>query len=167
MACQGLRVILDTSVFVFWYNRYDNYLEIMKCIREEGFKLVLCEGLRREYLANLFGRSTSNYYLLQRELEKLRMEQILEYANPKNNNSVVIHEDDQHVLDCALTEDCHVHMIVTDNTSHFQSKSVKYNLPLIISSKEFQEKNTCHTFCSEAKRICQKIIEIGEKVRYS
>lgn len=139
----------------------------MKSIRKEELKIVLCENLQQEYLRNLYSRSVSNYWLLQNELQKLSDENILEYANPSPDNPITIHQDDQHVLDCALTKDCHVHMIVTDNTPHFESQSSEYKLPLIISSQDFQNSNTCHTYCGEAKRICQKIREIGEKARYS
>ncbi len=168
MACQGLRVILDTSVFVFWYNRHDNYIEIMKSLRKEGLKIVLCESLRQEYLRHLYGRSIgTNYWLLQRQLQELSDEGILEYANPKENNPVKIHVDDQHVLDCAFTDDCFVHLVVTDNGLHFESNTMSYDLPLIISTNDFIEKLNLHTRCSDAKRICQKIKQFGTKARYS
>ncbi|MBA7592253.1 hypothetical protein ES708_34431 [subsurface metagenome] len=158
MACPGLGVVIDAAVFVFWFKHDDDHIELMKTIKREGFYIVLCEELKQEYLENLYERSAGkNYWLLKDKLDELKEDIAIEYPTSIPETSLQIHEDDQHVLNCALNTDYEVHLIITDNEEHFKPNNEEYRLPLLISTQKFFDPSELHTFCSEARRIREEI----------
>ena len=167
MACSGLGVILDTSVFVCWCDGDPGYGAIIDAIRSSELYIVVCQGLRIEYLRQLQKRYIgAARQVLESRIRKLYAEGILFETISNQQKEIVIHRKDQHVIDCALNDQFEVHIIVTDNQRDFVSDNTSYRLPILITSKEFLVVTNRNTICAEAKRVKNEIKKYGTKARF-
>ncbi len=164
MACNGLAVILDTSVFVCCFKLREDYGNIINKIREDGFYIVICPSIRQEYVRHMYGRSASSHWLVRQHLDDLQKDGVLVYARPIEENEIEIQRKDQHVIDCAFNKTCRVHLIITDNAKDFVSKTKQFRIPVIVQPRNFLEKNNRENLCSEIRRLLSEEKKIGKSV---
>ena len=154
VACKGLGVVLDTSVFICWCDNEIGYGQIVEVIINDNLYIVICESLQREYLRQLHRRFVgASYQVLRRKLEQLSSWGILKYAVPVSQDNIQIHRKDQHILECALNDECLGHFIITENQDHFVSTTREYLLPVIMSKDLFLDSNNRQNACGDVKRI--------------
>jgi hypothetical protein len=106
--------------------------------------------MKRRYVA-----ATQEY--LDHALSKFR---VVHWAIPKSESLIFINEKDQPHLNCAHNEDHPAHLLISDD-SDFNDIRNECPIPVILSFNEFLDDGTRTSACSDAKRVCQKIKQIG------
>jgi len=167
LACGGLGIIIDTSVFVCWCDGETGYGSLMDIVRSENQHIILCPTLKSEYLNQLHKRFVgAGKQVLESRIRKLTNEGILFETDGIPQNLVVIDRKDQHVMDCAMNSTHIVHIIVTDNKHDFVATLKQYRLPQLLAYCEYVDQTQRQTACAEAKRIMSEIEQRGKQARF-
>lgn len=128
--------------------------------------VAVCEGLQEEYLRQLDKLYQGHgYSVYKRKVEQLEEWGALVWVKSVSQQDILIHRKDQHVLNCALTQDTNVCMIITDNCEHFQPTAGKLRLPVVITKDDFLDSNHRENACSQGKSILKEIKTRGIKAR--
>ncbi|TXT56935.1 MAG: hypothetical protein BAJATHORv1_20533 [Candidatus Thorarchaeota archaeon] len=165
MACRDMGVVLDTCVFVNWVRLKPGYGTMGDLIRSEKMCIVVGSDLKVEYIRQLEKRiAGSGKRMAESMLRDLAEEGILKEIREDQQSMIIIHRKDQHVMNCALTNEHDVGFILTDNKPDFDSDK-NYRLPIVLTCTEFINSRGISTHCSEAKRVFQEIRQIGDSAR--
>ncbi len=162
MACKGLGVLIDTSVFVSWWDHEFQYVRLAEPIETDGFYLVICVELYNEYLRQIKKRyvgfsAHALDYILSKLDEKVG---ICWPMSATLSASAIIGQKDQAHIDCAHSKDCPAHLLVSDDR-HFIEIKETCPIPIILTFFEFMNDNKRENACSDAKAIWRKIKKHG------
>lgn len=158
MACRGLGILIDTNIFVGWWDYETPYAQLMEPIENNAFYIVICSQLYFEYFRQIKRRyAAASEQLLEHALSKFGL---VQWVIPKSESLIFINEKDQPHLDCAHNDDHLAHLLISDD-SDFNAIKNECPIPAILSFNEFMNDGMRTSACSEAIRVCQEIKHIG------
>lgn len=159
MSCEKLGILIDTSVFINWFNHKYPYNRLNEPIRKDSLYLVICQPLHDEYLERLRREYTgANYSFLELELKNLST--IIFHMEPRESPLIFMNHKDQTHLDCAHNLEHPAHLLISDDT-HFKEIKDTCPLPVILTIEEFLNDNFRESAYCDAKSVCMKIKQIG------
>lgn len=158
MACRELGILIDTNIFVGWWDLEIQYGQLLEPIENDSFYVVICSQLYFEYLRQMKRRYVAaTEQTLEHALSKFTL---VRWAIPISESLIFINEKDQPHLDCAHNTGHPAHLLISDD-GDFNAIRNECPIPAILSFSEFTDDGMRTTACSDAIRVCQKIKQIG------
>ncbi len=161
MACENLGVLIDTSVFVSWWNREREYVRLMEPIEGEQLYVVICNELYVEYLRQMKKRYAGySEWGLKHDLSEIEKRFRVHWATPISTTLIEINRKDQPHMDCAHNTQHRVHILISDDP-HFIQEKENCPIPIILTFNEFMDIEKRRSACGDAKNIVRKIEQYG------
>ena len=134
-------IIFDTHFDISILNfEYNNLIDIIK---NEDFFLLICNGLKEEYLRQITRESSTGYWLLSHFLDQLqRINKVIIEVQPKNeSNNKIRNRKDQIHVNCAICSNSKAWIIVTNDHQDFVWDGTTPPIPIIVDYNEFSNQN--------------------------
>jgi len=152
-------ILIDTSVFIGWWDRKSPYVHLMEVVENELFYIVICSELYAEYLRQI-GRlySGSPRTALEHALQGIKT--MIREAEPRRDSLILMNAKDQIHMDCAHNEEYPAHLLVSEDR-HFRDVKDRCPLPVILTFSEFMCDNMRTSACGDAKAVCGRVKQYG------
>lgn len=158
MACENLGVLIDTSVFVSWWDHEPEYVQLMEPIEREQLYVVICYKLYDEYFKQMKKRHVGLSHQFLKYILKNRFR--VHWATPISTTLIEINRKDQPHMDCAHNTQHRVHILISDDP-HFIQEKENCPIPIILTFNEFMDVEKRRSACGDAKNIVRRIEQYG------